>query len=230
MPKSIDFRPVILAGGSGTRFWPRSRRARAKQVLALDGERSMIQQTVERLQKTTGKHTLSIVTTLPSVVVYADSGRIEQVLSNLIGNAIKYSQNGGPIEITLWEAMDAQEARLSVRDHGIGIPEKDRARIFEHFARASNADTYKISGTGFGLYLCRELVARHNGRIWFDDSLSARVGYYNPATGTYKTLTLSNKNAHPYNGLGVDSGNNTWFTEEFGGPTGSLGEVPAGTS
>ena len=50
MPKPIDVRPVILAGGSGTRFWPRSRRARAKQVLALDGERSMIQQTVERLK------------------------------------------------------------------------------------------------------------------------------------------------------------------------------------
>src|ERR1019366_7578698 len=50
MSKPIDFRPVILAGGSGTRFWPRSRRARAKQVLALDGERSMIQQTMERLR------------------------------------------------------------------------------------------------------------------------------------------------------------------------------------
>ena len=50
MSKQIDFRPIILAGGSGTRFWPRSRRARAKQVLALDGERSMLQQTVERLK------------------------------------------------------------------------------------------------------------------------------------------------------------------------------------
>ncbi len=50
MPNETDFRPVILAGGSGTRFWPRSRRAHAKQVLALDGERSMIQQTVERLK------------------------------------------------------------------------------------------------------------------------------------------------------------------------------------
>jgi mannose-1-phosphate guanylyltransferase len=50
MPSTIEFRPVILAGGSGTRFWPRSRRAHAKQVLALDGERSMIQQTVERLK------------------------------------------------------------------------------------------------------------------------------------------------------------------------------------
>ena len=54
MSKSIDFRPVVLAGGSGTRFWPRSRRARAKQVLALDGERSMIQQTVERLKPLAG--------------------------------------------------------------------------------------------------------------------------------------------------------------------------------
>jgi mannose-1-phosphate guanylyltransferase len=62
MVKSIDFRPVILAGGSGTRFWPRSRRARAKQVLALDGERSMIQQTVERLKPLAGLDKTWIVT------------------------------------------------------------------------------------------------------------------------------------------------------------------------
>jgi len=129
---------------------------------------ALVQRTVKRLQTTTSKHTLSVVTTLPSLVVYADPGRIEHVLSNLIGNAIKYSPKGGPIEITLWEEMDAQEARLSVRDRGIGIPEEDKARIFGHFVRASNADTYKISGTGFGLYLCRELVVRHNGRIWFE--------------------------------------------------------------
>lgn len=67
------------------------------------------------------------------------------------------------------------------------------------------------------------------GRVWFDDSLSARVGYYNPATGLVKTLTLTNTSAHPYDGLAVDAGNNTWFTEEYGGPTGMLGEIPAGT-
>jgi mannose-1-phosphate guanylyltransferase len=65
MSKTIDFRPVILAGGSGTRFWPRSRRARAKQVLALDGERSMIQQTVERLKPLSGvEHTWVITNEL----------------------------------------------------------------------------------------------------------------------------------------------------------------------
>lgn len=62
MSKSVDFRPVILAGGSGTRFWPRSRRARAKQVLALDGERSMIQQTVERLKPLAGQDRTWVIT------------------------------------------------------------------------------------------------------------------------------------------------------------------------
>src|SRR5580658_10782070 len=59
---TIDFRPVILAGGSGTRFWPRSRRARAKQVLALDGDRSMLQQTVERLNPIAGSEQVWIIT------------------------------------------------------------------------------------------------------------------------------------------------------------------------
>lgn len=62
MPNAIDFRPVILAGGSGTRFWPRSRRAHAKQVLALDGERSMIQQTVERLSPLAGLDKTWVIT------------------------------------------------------------------------------------------------------------------------------------------------------------------------
>src|ERR1035441_4532110 len=62
MKKPMDFRPVILAGGSGTRFWPRSRRAHAKQVLALDGERSMLQQTVERLKPLAGLDKTWVIT------------------------------------------------------------------------------------------------------------------------------------------------------------------------
>lgn len=62
MSKEIDFRPIILAGGSGTRFWPRSRRARAKQVLALDGERTMIQRTVDRLQPVTKRDHIWVIT------------------------------------------------------------------------------------------------------------------------------------------------------------------------
>src|ERR1700734_884597 len=62
MLEQIDFRPVIVAGGSGTRFWPRSRRAHAKQVLALDGERSMIEKTVERLKPLAGLEKTWIIT------------------------------------------------------------------------------------------------------------------------------------------------------------------------
>lgn len=115
---------------------------------------ALVQRTVERLQMTTSRHTLTVVTTLLSLAVDADSVRIVQVLSNLIGNAIRYSPEGGPVEITLYESGDAQEARVSVRDSGIGIPEKDQARIFGQFARAGNAETHGIGGTGLGLYLC----------------------------------------------------------------------------
>ena len=129
---------------------------------------ALVQRTVEQLQLTSSHHRLTVVTTLPSLVVNADPVGIERVLSNLIGNAIKYSPEGGPIEITLSEAVDAQEAHVSIRDCGIGIPEQDQARIFGQFARAGNAESYGIGGTGLGLYLCRELVERHQGRIWFE--------------------------------------------------------------
>jgi streptogramin lyase len=63
-------------------------------------------------------------------------------------------------------------------------------------------------------------------RIWFDDSLKAVVGYYDPSTGAIKTLTLSDLSDHPHDGLAVDSSDNAWFTEEF---TGRLAELPVGT-
>jgi streptogramin lyase len=66
-------------------------------------------------------------------------------------------------------------------------------------------------------------------RIWFDDALNAVVGYYDPSTGAIKTLTLSDLSDHPHDGLAVVSSDNTWFTEEFGGLTGRLAELPAGT-
>ncbi len=131
---------------------------------------ALTQRMVKRLQMTTAQHTISIVTALPYVVAHVDPGRIEQVLSNLIGNAIKYSPQGGSIEISLSEEVDVQEVRLSIRDAGIGIPVKEQAHIFRRFARASNSSNYGITGTGLGLYLCRELVERHDGRIWFESS------------------------------------------------------------
>jgi signal transduction histidine kinase len=93
---------------------------------------------------------------------------VEQIVANLVSNAIKYGQ-GGPIHI----ALDAQgqQARLSVRDKGAGIPEADQQRIFERFQQAVTASP-KRSGFGIGLWLIRTLVEAHGGSI----RLQSRVG------------------------------------------------------
>jgi signal transduction histidine kinase len=72
------------------------------------------------------------------------------------------------VEIVLREDKSANTALLCVRDYGIGIPAYQQGRIFSRFMRADNAHAHNIGGTGLGLYLCRELVERHNGRIWFE--------------------------------------------------------------
>jgi signal transduction histidine kinase len=97
-----------------------------------------------------------------------DPHRLEQVLANVIGNAIKYSPEGGDVDITVREDRAAGIARLDVRDRGVGIPAAQQARVFGRFARADNATALGIKGTGLGLYITRELVERHGGRIWFD--------------------------------------------------------------
>ena len=83
MTEPIDFRPIILAGGSGTRFWPRSRRARAKQVLALDGERTMIQRTIDRL--TVGDDTSAPLARMADVWVITNSLLSDAICAQLVG-------------------------------------------------------------------------------------------------------------------------------------------------
>ena len=133
---------------------------------------------VAQWQMTTRRHTLSLDTTLSFLIVEVDRGRIEQVLSNLLGNAIKYSPQGGPIELTLREEVEPHIALLAIRDRGIGIPAGQQARIFGRFVRAENARASEITGTGLGLYLSRELVERHGGRLWFESSEGAGSTFF----------------------------------------------------
>jgi signal transduction histidine kinase len=88
------------------------------------------------------------------------------VLGNLVDNAVKYSPEGGRIDIDLEPA--GEWFRFVVRDEGIGIPPGERERIFEKFYRLDPELTRGVGGTGLGLYICRELVHRMNGRIWVD--------------------------------------------------------------
>jgi len=131
---------------------------------------ALLQRVINRLGVTTNKHLLLLSATPEYIVVSIDRQRIEQVITNLINNAIKYSPDGGTIAISAGEELVSHQALLSISDTGIGIPHEQQGRIFGRFERADNARKREIKGTGLGLYLCRELVERHGGRIWFEST------------------------------------------------------------
>jgi signal transduction histidine kinase len=96
--------------------------------------------------------------------VLGDAAKTRHVLGNLIDNAIKYSPDGGRIDVII--APEADRLRFTVRDQGLGIPGNEQDRIFEKFYRLDAAMSRGVGGSGLGLYICRELVRRMNGRIW----------------------------------------------------------------
>ena len=112
-------------------------------------------------------HTLvrSYGETLPMVT--GDRSRLEQVMMNVVGNAIKYTPDGGTI--TVDAGLRGRRAWIEVSDTGIGIPEQDRERIFDRFYRVDKARSRESGGTGLGLSIAREIVLRHHGSIALTD-------------------------------------------------------------
>jgi PAS domain S-box-containing protein len=110
----------------------------------------------------------TIDVTIPAVLpkVAGDPERTRQVLTNLVDNAIKYSPDGGRIELGV--EADGGYARFTVSDEGLGIPLGEQQRIFEKFYRLDPDHRRGIGGSGLGLYICRELVRSMNGRIWVE--------------------------------------------------------------
>ena len=117
---------------------------------------------------------------LPLVV--GDRSRLEQVMMNIIGNAVKYTPDGGHIRITAGSTEDT--VWMDVCDDGIGIPEKDRERIFDRFYRVDKARSRESGGTGLGLSIAREIVQRHHGTI-------ALAPHEGPGTTVRMTLPIS---------------------------------------
>jgi signal transduction histidine kinase len=116
---------------------------------------------VATMQATTADH--QIIARLPAEVkAYVDPLRIEQVLTNLIDNAIKFSSGPDPIDVDL-SVTSLGIVRLAVTDRGQGIPPEGRDRIFDRFYQARSGDL--ASGMGLGLYICRQIVERHGGTI-----------------------------------------------------------------
>ena len=109
---------------------------------------------------------LKVTTPADAAIGSIDEPRFEQVIDNLVENAIKYTSSGMLPEVEL--AVDAGEARILVTDHGVGVPEEERDRIFDRFYRATNVQGTTETGIGLGLYICRRIVEAHAGRIWVE--------------------------------------------------------------
>lgn len=113
-----------------------------------------------------------------SLRVVWDRARVERILINLIGNAIKYSPDGGAVSVRVRRdaGSDRDIVRMAVTDRGIGIPPEERERIFERFYRSRETIDAGFRGTGIGLYTTGEIVAAHGGRIWAGDALHGGRG------------------------------------------------------
>ena len=100
-------------------------------------------------------------------LITGDRQRLEQVMMNVIGNAIKYTPDGGHILVSAGALPE--QVWMEVCDDGIGIPEKDRARVFDRFYRVDKARSRESGGTGLGLSIAKEIVDRHGGRLYLTD-------------------------------------------------------------
>lgn len=129
----------------------------------------MAQEAVSDLQTTTDNHTFVVDFPDDFPLIKADHERIREVLTNLIGNAIKYSPEGGLIAVGSTTFNDTT-VRFYVRDDGIGIPPGEQERIFDRFHRVDNRLARQAPGTGLGLYLVRAVVDAHGGRVWVESS------------------------------------------------------------
>jgi signal transduction histidine kinase len=144
-------------------FLDLSRISSGKMILSIERAdlRALAEEVVASCQLTTTRHTIDLQAP-PRLEAEVDPIRIEQVLTNLLDNAIKYSPDGGPIAVEL-NAPQPDTAMIAVRDHGLGVPADRRERLFERFYRAHD-DEY-VSGLGLGLFITHHIVELHGGQI-----------------------------------------------------------------
>jgi two-component system phosphate regulon sensor histidine kinase PhoR len=130
---------------------------------------------VERVVESARLHappsvTLEVIAPSRAALVAGDRDKVRQVLVNLVENAIKYSPDGGHVEVGVEPVEDEEVVRFHVRDEGLGIPADQQGRIFEKFFRLDPGMARGVGGTGLGLYICSELVERMGGRIWVESN------------------------------------------------------------
>jgi signal transduction histidine kinase len=120
---------------------------------------------IELAQATTDRHRLHLRAGR-SVLGYWDQQRLEQVMANLLANAVKYSPTGGAIEVSI--RAGHKNVTVCVKDEGVGLMPEEAPHVFERFFRAR--ESRRLEGAGLGLYICQTIVSAHGGRIWVESA------------------------------------------------------------
>ncbi len=132
---------------------------------------ALIKEVIDEITPNAKKKSIRILKEFPTQPlphIQCDEKKIRFVISNLIDNAVKYTPSAGTITVTARTEENNRNILISVADTGIGIPEEEMDKLFTKFYRASNANSSSKIGTGLGLYIARNIVDRHYGRIWVE--------------------------------------------------------------
>jgi signal transduction histidine kinase len=124
--------------------------------------KDLVREVIELMQYSTNSHSIDFTGSESEIIVRADRQRIEQVIINLISNAVKYSPNA--CEVKVFVSKKDCHGRVEVQDFGIGITAEQQSHIFSRFYRVEEA-VGQISGLGIGLYISKEVITRHNGQL-----------------------------------------------------------------
>jgi PAS domain S-box-containing protein len=144
--------------------------------------KASVQKLIALYKPSTAKHSFQLLAGPEEYRLYADQDKIEQVLSNLISNALKYSP-GGIIKVSL--TQNEREVKVSIEDEGVGIPTEELTKIFKSYSRGRQA-MFKTPGSGLGLFTSKAIIEAHKGKIWAESS----------KTGNCFCFTIPKKEAH----------------------------------
>ena len=140
--------------------------------------RELVEEAIESTKGYADQLKINMITVFPKddIFIAGDHSRLMQVMANLLSNALKFSDEGGTVQVRI--AMHGARARISVRDEGVGIPENSKDKVFGKFSQVDSSDVRRIGGTGLGMSITKQIVERHEGTVDYESEFGNGSTFY----------------------------------------------------